>query len=135
MLVNDRRPSGSHTAFQFIPGICGVSSVRIAGRLLIEHASVRIPDGSRIGFVGRNGSGKSTLFNVITHDVAAEHPEQTALAKPFEDAARVAAMFQTAREAVVDRFIADPGSYVRPEAYLATIGEYPKPPVIIEIEA
>ena len=48
-------------------------SVRVAGRLLIEHASVRIPDGSRIGFVGRNGSGKSTLFNVITHDVAAEH--------------------------------------------------------------
>src|SRR4051795_7977049 len=48
-------------------------SVRIAGRLLIEHATVRIPDGSRIGFVGRNGSGKSTLFNVITHDVAAEH--------------------------------------------------------------
>src|SRR6188768_769092 len=48
-------------------------SVRIAGKLLIEHASVRIPDGSRIGFVGRNGSGKSTLFNVITHDVAAEH--------------------------------------------------------------
>src|SRR3954469_1431000 len=48
-------------------------SVRIAGKLLIEHATVRIPDGSRIGFVGRNGSGKSTLFNVITHDVAAEH--------------------------------------------------------------
>jgi ATP-binding cassette subfamily F protein 3 len=48
-------------------------SVRVAGRLLIERATVRIPDGSRIGFVGRNGSGKSTLFNVITHDVAAEH--------------------------------------------------------------
>jgi ATP-binding cassette subfamily F protein 3 len=48
-------------------------SVRVAGRLLIEHASVRVPAGSRIGFVGRNGSGKSTLFNVITHDVAAEH--------------------------------------------------------------
>src|ERR1041385_745148 len=48
-------------------------SVRIGGRLLIEHASVRIPPGARIGFVGRNGSGKSTLFNVITHDVAAEH--------------------------------------------------------------
>ena len=48
-------------------------SVRIAGRLLIENASVRIPEGSRIGFVGRNGSGKSTLFNVITHDIAAEH--------------------------------------------------------------
>jgi hypothetical protein len=68
------------------------------------------------------------------HDVAAEHREQTAIAESFEDAARVAAMFQTAREAVVDRFIADPGSYVHPEAYLATIGDFPKPPVIIEIE-
>jgi ATP-binding cassette subfamily F protein 3 len=48
-------------------------SVRIAGRLLIENASVRVPAGSRIGFVGRNGSGKSTLFNVITGEVAAEH--------------------------------------------------------------
>jgi ATP-binding cassette subfamily F protein 3 len=48
-------------------------SVRVAGRLLIEHASVRLPAGARVGFVGRNGSGKSTLFNVITHDVAAEH--------------------------------------------------------------
>jgi ATP-binding cassette subfamily F protein 3 len=50
-------------------------SVRVAGRLLIEQASVRIPEGSRIGFVGRNGSGKSTLFNVIAGDVAAEHGE------------------------------------------------------------
>src|SRR5512139_1026959 len=48
-------------------------SIRVAGRLLIERSSVRIPEGSRIGFVGRNGSGKSTLFNVITGDVAAEH--------------------------------------------------------------
>jgi ATP-binding cassette, subfamily F, member 3 len=48
-------------------------SVRIAGKLLIEHASVRVPDGSRIGLVGRNGSGKSTLFNVITGDVVAQH--------------------------------------------------------------
>jgi ATP-binding cassette subfamily F protein 3 len=48
-------------------------SVRIAGKLLIERASVRVPDGSRVGLVGRNGSGKSTLFNVITGDVAAEH--------------------------------------------------------------
>ena len=50
-------------------------SVRIAGRLLIENASVRMPDGSRIGFVGRNGIGKSTLFNAITRDDAAEHGE------------------------------------------------------------
>src|SRR6187397_1795101 len=50
-------------------------SVRVAGRLLIERATVRIPAGARIGLVGRNGSGKSTLFNVITGDVAAEHGE------------------------------------------------------------
>jgi len=48
-------------------------SVRIAGKLLIEQASVRVPEGSRVGLVGRNGSGKSTLFNVIIGDIAAEH--------------------------------------------------------------
>lgn len=41
-------------------------SVRIAGRLLLENASVRVPAGARVGLVGRNGTGKSTLFNVIT---------------------------------------------------------------------
>jgi ATP-binding cassette subfamily F protein 3 len=44
-------------------------TVRIAGRTLIENASVRVPAGARVGLVGRNGTGKSTLFNVI----AGEH--------------------------------------------------------------
>jgi len=48
-------------------------TVRIAGRTLIEDASVRVPDGARVGLVGRNGTGKSTLFNVITGD----HPAET----------------------------------------------------------
>ncbi len=47
-------------------------SVRIAGRLLIDHASVTLPAGSKTGFVGRNGTGKSTLFKVITGDLAPE---------------------------------------------------------------
>jgi ATP-binding cassette subfamily F protein 3 len=47
-------------------------SIRIAGRLLLDHASVRVPAGSRVGLVGRNGTGKSTLFNVITGDLHAE---------------------------------------------------------------
>jgi ATP-binding cassette subfamily F protein 3 len=47
-------------------------TVRVAGRLLIERASIRIPDGVRVGLVGRNGSGKTTLFNVIAGDVASE---------------------------------------------------------------
>ncbi|EJW11862.1 ABC transporter ATP-binding protein uup [Rhodovulum sp. PH10] len=41
-------------------------TVRIAGRLLIDHASVQIPTGARVGLVGRNGTGKSTLFRTIT---------------------------------------------------------------------
>jgi ATP-binding cassette subfamily F protein 3 len=47
-------------------------TVRVAGRLLIDNASVRIPAGSRTGLVGRNGTGKTTLFNVVTGQVAAE---------------------------------------------------------------
>ncbi len=47
-------------------------SVRVAGRLLLDEASVRVPAGSRTGLVGRNGTGKTTLFNVITGDLAAE---------------------------------------------------------------
>lgn len=48
-------------------------SIRIAGRLLIDGASVRIPDGARVGLVGRNGTGKTTLFHVITGELPAEH--------------------------------------------------------------
>jgi len=48
-------------------------SVRIAGKLLLEGASVQIPDGARVGLVGRNGSGKSTLFSVIAGRHAPEH--------------------------------------------------------------
>jgi ATP-binding cassette, subfamily F, member 3 len=45
---------------------------RIAGRPLIENASVAIPPGARVGFVGRNGTGKSTLFRIVTGDLAPE---------------------------------------------------------------
>ncbi|HZD92217.1 MAG TPA: ABC-F family ATP-binding cassette domain-containing protein [Pseudolabrys sp.] len=48
-------------------------TVRIAGRTLIEDASVNVPTGARVGLVGRNGTGKSTLFNVIAGDHAPEH--------------------------------------------------------------
>ncbi|MGH6762761.1 MAG: ABC-F family ATP-binding cassette domain-containing protein [Phyllobacterium sp.] len=50
-------------------------SVRIAGRLLIDHASVSLPDGSKVGLVGRNGAGKSTLFKVITGELSPETGE------------------------------------------------------------
>jgi len=47
-------------------------SVRIAGRLLIDHSSVQITPGARVGFVGRNGVGKSTLFAAIRGEMPTE---------------------------------------------------------------
>ncbi len=47
-------------------------SARIAGRLLIDQASLFLPEGTKAGFVGRNGAGKSTLFRVISGDLAPE---------------------------------------------------------------
>jgi ATP-binding cassette, subfamily F, member 3 len=47
-------------------------SLRIAGRLLLDHASVTLPTGSKAGLVGRNGTGKTTLFNAITGEMSAE---------------------------------------------------------------
>jgi len=47
-------------------------SVRIAGRLLIDHSSVQIAPGARVGFVGRNGVGKSTLFSAIRGELPTE---------------------------------------------------------------
>jgi ATP-binding cassette, subfamily F, member 3 len=37
----------------------------VAGRTLVENASVTIPTGHKVGLVGRNGSGKTTLFKII----------------------------------------------------------------------
>ncbi|HMQ58275.1 MAG TPA: ABC-F family ATP-binding cassette domain-containing protein, partial [Rhizobiaceae bacterium] len=45
---------------------------RMQGRLLIEDASVTIPAGHHVGFVGRNGTGKTTLFKIITGGLAPE---------------------------------------------------------------
>src|ERR1700736_1023842 len=47
-------------------------SVRIAGRLLIDHGSARMLPGARVGFVGRNGVGKSTLFSAIRGELPTE---------------------------------------------------------------
>lgn len=47
-------------------------SLRIAGRLLLDHASLTLPTGTKAGLVGRNGTGKTTLFKAITGDLASE---------------------------------------------------------------
>ncbi len=45
---------------------------RIAGRTLLDDASVAVPEGHKIGIVGRNGVGKSTLFRLILGEIPAE---------------------------------------------------------------
>jgi len=47
-------------------------SVRIAGRLLIDHGSAQIVPGARVGLIGRNGAGKSTLFQAIRGELPTE---------------------------------------------------------------
>ncbi len=42
---------------------------RIAGRPLLENASLSVPNGHRIGLVGRNGSGKTTLLRLIANEL------------------------------------------------------------------
>jgi len=45
---------------------------RIGGRLLLEDASVAVPEGHKVGIVGRNGVGKSTLFKLILGELPSE---------------------------------------------------------------
>ncbi|WP_454271094.1 ABC-F family ATP-binding cassette domain-containing protein [Roseovarius sp. MBR-51] len=44
----------------------------VAGRTLIDSASASIPDGHKVGIVGRNGTGKTTLFRLIRGELALE---------------------------------------------------------------
>ena len=45
-------------------------SYRIGGRLLFDDASLHVPQGHKIGLVGRNGTGKTTLFRLIDGEIA-----------------------------------------------------------------
>ncbi|WP_135504985.1 ABC-F family ATP-binding cassette domain-containing protein [Roseovarius aestuariivivens] len=50
-------------------------SYSVAGRPLITGASAMIPDGHKVGLVGRNGTGKTTLFRLIRGELALEGGE------------------------------------------------------------
>ena len=44
----------------------------IEGRPLFEATSATIPDGHKVGLVGRNGTGKTTLFRLIRGELSLE---------------------------------------------------------------
>ncbi|WP_114964464.1 ABC-F family ATP-binding cassette domain-containing protein [Alkalilacustris brevis] len=52
-------------------------SYSVEGRPLFEGASAMVPDGHKIGLVGRNGTGKTTLFRLIRGELALEGGEIT----------------------------------------------------------
>jgi ATP-binding cassette, subfamily F, member 3 len=52
---------------------------RIDGRLLLEKATASIPDGHKVGLVGRNGAGKSTLLRLIMGEA---HPDDGSISWP-----------------------------------------------------
>jgi len=47
-------------------------SYAVAGRPLFEGASATIPDGHKVGLIGRNGAGKTTLFRLLRGELALE---------------------------------------------------------------
>lgn len=54
---------------------------RIAGRTLLENASLSIPAGYRVGLVGPNGTGKSTLFKLIANELELDDGDITIVSK------------------------------------------------------
>ena len=47
-------------------------TVRLGGKVLLEHASAHVSDGQKVGLVGANGCGKSTLFRVLKGELETE---------------------------------------------------------------
>jgi ATP-binding cassette subfamily F protein uup len=50
-------------------------SVSFGGTPLLDHASLQVEAGERIGLLGRNGSGKSTLMNLLAGQIPPDRGE------------------------------------------------------------
>jgi ATP-binding cassette subfamily F protein 3 len=59
---------------------------RIAGRTLLDHATVRCRPAPMSGLVGRNGTGKTTLFRIIAGEISAEQGRYDLAPRPHRPA-------------------------------------------------
>src|SRR5262245_61912067 len=64
---------------------------RVQGRLILDRASAAIPQGHKVGLVGRNGSGKTTLLRLMLGELS---PESGSVSVPRR--ARVGSVAQEA---------------------------------------
>ncbi|MDE2406111.1 MAG: ABC-F family ATP-binding cassette domain-containing protein [Sphingomonadales bacterium] len=48
--------------------ISGIT-VRLGGRTILDRATASVPDGARVGLIGRNGAGKSTLMKALIGEI------------------------------------------------------------------
>jgi ATP-binding cassette subfamily F protein 3 len=116
-------------------------TLRIGGRPLLEHASVHLPAGQRIGLVGANGSGKTSLLRLILGELSPDDGEVR-----LRRHARVGWVAQeapggerTPRQAVLDadreraallhaaETASDPGAIAEAQIRLADIGAHATP--------
>ncbi len=54
-------------------------TVRLGGRSILERASATVPQGARVGLIGRNGAGKSTLMKAMIGEI---EPDEGEISRP-----------------------------------------------------
>ncbi|RDC60599.1 Arabinose import ATP-binding protein AraG [Alteripontixanthobacter maritimus] len=54
-------------------------TVRLGGRVILDRAQASIPQGGRVGLIGRNGAGKSTLMKAMIGEI---EPDEGSVSKP-----------------------------------------------------
>ncbi|WP_225765997.1 ABC-F family ATP-binding cassette domain-containing protein [Inquilinus sp. Marseille-Q2685] len=84
-------------------------TIRIAGRVLLDSASVSVPAGHKAGLVGHNGTGKSTLLRAIRKEIGLDggqisYPGRWRMASVAQDAPEgPASLLDTVLAADVER--------------------------------
>lgn len=95
------------------------------GRSVIDHLTLTVAPGEKIGLVGRSGAGKSTLVNLLLrfHDLASGRIliDGQDIAQVTQDSLRTHIGMVTQDTSLMHRSVADNISYGRPDASEAEV--------------